>query len=105
MATFVNKLTVHGDHETFLAVRNRLTAYMAAQPGYVGHQHLRRLGEGHVYLEIATWQDAAAHRTAFATEGFQQLLAELRPLVSAEPGMYEPVDAQDQAGPEAAGVR
>lgn len=41
MATFVNKLTVHGDHETFLAVRNRLTAYMAAQPGYVGHQHLQ----------------------------------------------------------------
>ncbi|MET7622266.1 antibiotic biosynthesis monooxygenase family protein [Streptomyces sp. NPDC005408] len=105
MATFVNKLTVHGDHETFLAVRNRITAYMATQPGYLGHQHLRRLGEGHVYLEIAVWQDAAAHRAAFGTPGFQQLLAELKPLVTAEPAMYEPVDAQDQARPEAAGVR
>ncbi len=105
MVTFVNKLTVHGDHEAFLAVRKRLTAYMSAQPGYVSHQHLRRLGEGVVYLELAVWQDAAAHRAAFSTPGFQELLAELKPLVSAEPGMYEPVDTSGEARTEASGVR
>jgi quinol monooxygenase YgiN len=91
MVFFVNKLTVHGDHDTFLALRARLSAYMATQPGYLGHQHLRRLGEAEVvYLELAQWQDAAAHRAAFTSPAFQQLLAELRPLVSAEPALYEP---------------
>lgn len=89
MVTFVNKLTVHGDHDTFLEVRARLTAFMSARPGYVGHRHLRKLGADVVYLELAEWEDAAAHRAAFATEEFQRLIAQLKPLVSAEPAMYE----------------
>jgi antibiotic biosynthesis monooxygenase (ABM) superfamily enzyme len=45
MVTFVNKLTVHGDVEEFLAAKDRVTAYMSAQPGYLGHRTLRLAGD------------------------------------------------------------
>ncbi|ALC18508.1 antibiotic biosynthesis monooxygenase family protein [Streptomyces pristinaespiralis] len=103
MVTFVNKLTVHGDHDAFLAVRARLTAYMSAQPGYVSHQNLRALGAGNVHLEIAVWDSAEAHRAAVGSDGFRAIVADLKPLVTAEPAMYE---TEDAAAPlEAAGVR
>lgn len=97
MVTFVNKLTVHGDHDTFLTVRARLTAYMAAQPGYLGHRSLRQVGEPAVHLEIAEWESAEAHRAAVRSEDFGRLVAGLKPLVTAEPALYESEDAEDAA--------
>ncbi|MEU5464619.1 antibiotic biosynthesis monooxygenase family protein [Streptomyces althioticus] len=102
MVTFVNKLTVHGDPDEFAAVRARLTAYMAAQPGYVAHRTLRHAGDPAVHLEIAEWESAAAHRAAVTGEEFQRLVAELKPLVTAEPGLYEDEDVR---APEALGAR
>jgi quinol monooxygenase YgiN len=103
MVTFVNKLTVHGDPDAFLAVRARLTAYMSAQPGYISHQNLRALGQDNVHLEIAVWQSAEAHRAAVAGDGFAALIADLKLLVTAEPAMY--VNDSADAPLEAAGVR
>jgi quinol monooxygenase YgiN len=103
MVTFVNKLTVHGDHDAFLAVRARLTAYMSAQPGYISHQNLRALGADNVHLEIAVWNSAADHRAAVSSDGFAAIVADLKPLVTAEPAMY--VDESADAPLEAAGVR
>ena len=92
MVTFVNKLTVHGDTAAFLAVKGRLTAYMAAQPGYVSHQTLRHAGAPNVFLELAVWQDAAAHGKAVRSEEFQALVKGLGPLATPDPGLYETVE-------------
>ncbi|MEU0580169.1 AMP-binding protein [Streptomyces griseoincarnatus] len=93
MVTFVNKLTVHGDVDAFLAVKDRLTSYMSAQPGYVSHQTLRHAGQPNVYLELAVWQDAAAHQKAVRSEEFQSIVKNLGPLATPEPGLYETVEA------------
>ncbi|MGW3989871.1 antibiotic biosynthesis monooxygenase family protein [Streptomyces sp. NPDC004830] len=93
MVTFVNKLIVHGDMDAFLAVKDRLTAYMSAQPGYVSHQTLRQAGQPNVYLELAVWRDATAHGTAVRSKEFQSLVHRLRPLATPEPGLYETVEA------------
>ncbi|MEU6660801.1 antibiotic biosynthesis monooxygenase family protein [Streptomyces sp. NPDC046821] len=91
MVTFVNKLTVHGDIGEFEAVKARLTAYMSSRPGYVSEQTLRHVDDGKVFVEIAVWEDAASHLDAVRSEEFQSLIQGLRPLASADPGMYETV--------------
>ncbi|PWI07871.1 antibiotic biosynthesis monooxygenase [Streptomyces sp. NWU339] len=92
MVTFVNKLTVHGDIDAFLAVKSKLTAYMSAQPGYVSHLTLRHVGAPNVFLELAVWQDAGTHRKAVRSEQFQSLVKDLDPLATPDPGMYEIVE-------------
>ncbi|MEV5156262.1 AMP-binding protein [Streptomyces werraensis] len=92
MVTFVNKLTVHGDLETFLTVKNKLTAYMAAQPGYVSHQVMRHAWHPNVFLELAVWEDADAHRKAVRSEEFQSLVSQLGPLATPDPGLFETVE-------------
>ncbi|MFF3291979.1 antibiotic biosynthesis monooxygenase family protein [Streptomyces sp. NPDC003023] len=103
MVTFVNKLTVHGDHDTFLTARARLTAYMRAQPGCISHQNLRAVGQDHVHLEIAVWDSPQAHRAAVTSPGFAAVVADLKPLVTAEPALY--TDESADTPLEAAGVR
>ncbi|MFD5508219.1 antibiotic biosynthesis monooxygenase family protein [Streptomyces sp. NPDC127051] len=93
MVTFVNKLTVHGDIDRFLEVKDRLTAYMSSQPGYIGHEALRHLGDQRVFLELAVWADAQAHASAVRSEEFQDLVKDLGPLATPEPGLYETVEA------------
>ncbi len=97
MVTFVNKLTVHGDIAEFLAVKERLTAYMSEQPGYLGHEALRHLGDERVFLELAVWQDAEAHQRAVRSPRFQALVKELGPLATPEPALYETVGAAARA--------
>ncbi|MFH9010772.1 antibiotic biosynthesis monooxygenase family protein [Streptomyces sp. NPDC017943] len=92
MVTFVNKLTVHGDIDAFLAVKGRLTSYMSAQPGYVSHLTLRHAGEPNVFLELAVWKDAGAHRRAVRSEEFQSLVQGLGPLATPDPALYEIVE-------------
>ncbi|MFE7777906.1 antibiotic biosynthesis monooxygenase family protein [Streptomyces sp. NPDC057445] len=96
MVTFVNKLNVHGDIEEFLAAKSRVTAYMSAQPGYVSHQTLRLVGAPNVFVELAVWEDAAAHRAAVTGEGFQELVRGLAALATPEPGLYETVPDADR---------
>ncbi|MFE0773062.1 AMP-binding protein [Streptomyces sp. NPDC058861] len=99
MVTFVNKLSVHGDLTEFLAAKSRVTAYMSTQPGYISHQTLRMVGAPNVYVELAVWEDAAAHRAAVTSEGFQRLVKGLAALATPEPGLYETVaDGTDEAG-------
>lgn len=96
MVTFVNKLTVHGDIDRFLDVKERLTSYMSAQPGHLSHQTLRHLADSRIFLEYAVWEDAASHGRAVRGAEFQALVKELGPFASAEPGLYETV--QETAG-------
>jgi quinol monooxygenase YgiN len=96
VVTFVNKLTVHGDIARFMDVKERLTAYMSAQPGHLSNQTLRHLADPRVFLEYAVWEDAASHGRAVRSPEFQAIVKELGPLASAEPGLYETV--QETAG-------
>jgi quinol monooxygenase YgiN len=96
VVTFVNKLTVHGDIDAFLAVKDRLTAYMSAQPGHISNQTLRHVGERNVFIEVAVWEDADSHRRAARSEEFQTLIQQLMPLAAPEPGLYE--TAEESAG-------
>ncbi|MFF9778203.1 antibiotic biosynthesis monooxygenase family protein [Streptomyces sp. NPDC013978] len=100
MVTFVNKLTVHGDVEEFLAAKDRVTAHMSTQPGYLGHQTLRLVGGKPVFLELAQWQDAAAHRAAVTHPDFQALVGGLRQLATPEPGLYEVLAERSSTGAE-----
>lgn len=92
MVTFVNKLTVHGDLDEFLAVKGKITSYMASQPGYVSHLTLRHAGSPNIFLELAVWQDAAAHGKAVRSDEFQSLVKGLASLATPDPGLYEKVE-------------
>ncbi|MFF5448527.1 AMP-binding protein [Streptomyces sp. NPDC012888] len=100
MVTFVNKLTVHGDIDEFLAAKDRITAYMSAQPGHIANRTLRSVGEPDVFIEVADWEDAASHQAAVRSEGFAALVGPLAALAKPEPGLYAPLP--EGARPETA---
>ncbi|MFD7627261.1 AMP-binding protein [Streptomyces sp. NPDC059851] len=89
MVTFVNKLTVHGDINAFLAAKDRITTYMSAQPGHVAHRTLHSLTEPHVFLEVADWENPDAHQAAVRSDGFRALVGALAAHATPEPGLYE----------------
>ncbi|MER5538925.1 antibiotic biosynthesis monooxygenase family protein [Streptomyces mirabilis] len=96
MVTFINKLTVNGDIEEFLKIKQSLTEFMSAQPGYRSSSTLRHVGRRHVFIEMAEWDDAASHQAAVRSEEFQARVKGLGALASVEPGLYEEV-AEDGA--------
>ncbi|RSS83378.1 antibiotic biosynthesis monooxygenase [Streptomyces sp. WAC06614] len=100
MVTFVNKLTVHGDIEEFLAAKEKISAFMSAQPGHIAHRTLNSLGEPHVFIEIAEWLDAASHRAAVTSETFRELVGPLAALATPEPGLFRTVEEGPWRTPE-----
>ncbi|MFJ3927855.1 antibiotic biosynthesis monooxygenase family protein [Streptomyces sp. NPDC090022] len=94
MVTFVNKLTVHGDVEEFLAAKERISAFMSAQPGHIAHRTLGSLGEPNVFIEIAEWLDAASHQAAMRSETFRELVGPLAALATPEPGLFRTLEAE-----------
>ncbi|MFD5456887.1 antibiotic biosynthesis monooxygenase family protein [Streptomyces olivaceus] len=97
MVTFINKLTVNGDIEEFLRIKQSMTAFMSAQPGYRGSSTLRQVGQHNVFIEMAEWDDAASHQAALRSEEFRALIKGLSGLATADPGLYEEA-AEDGAG-------
>ncbi|MGR4884860.1 antibiotic biosynthesis monooxygenase family protein [Streptomyces sp. LARHCF249] len=88
MVTFINKLTVFGDVNEFLAAKEPLTAFMSAQPGHVGNRTLRNLDEPNVFIEIAHWDDHAAHQAVVGSAEFRALVAPLVALAKPEPALW-----------------
>ncbi|GHK04151.1 antibiotic biosynthesis monooxygenase family protein [Streptomyces sp. NPDC003753] len=91
MVTFINKLTVNGDIAEFLKIKESLTEFMSAQPGYRSSATLRQVGRPDVFIEMAEWDNAAAHQAAVRSEEFQARVKGLGALASVEPGLYEVV--------------
>ncbi|MFJ5712537.1 MULTISPECIES: antibiotic biosynthesis monooxygenase [unclassified Streptomyces] len=91
MVTFVNKLTINGDVEEFFRIKDSLTEFMSAQPGYRSSSMLRHVGRPEVFIELAEWDDAASHQAAVRSEEFQKRVKGLAGLASVEPGLYEAV--------------
>ncbi|OEJ22412.1 antibiotic biosynthesis monooxygenase family protein [Streptomyces subrutilus] len=93
MPTFINKLTVQGDINEFLAAKEAITAFMSSQPGHIGNQTLRSLSEPGVFVEVAHWDDPAAHQAAVSSAEFRSLVAPLAALAKPEPGLFEVVES------------
>jgi heme-degrading monooxygenase HmoA len=89
MVTFVNKMTVNGDIDEFLKIKQSLTEFMSAQPGYRNSWTLHHLSRDDVFIEMAEWDDAASHQAAVRSEEFQSRVKGLGSLASVEPGLYE----------------
>lgn len=92
MVTFVNKLTVNGDIDEFLRIKESLTEFMSAQPGHRSSWTLRHMSQDNIFIELAKWDDAASHQAAVASEEFQSRVRGLGSLASVEPGLYEEVN-------------
>ncbi|GAA2677161.1 antibiotic biosynthesis monooxygenase family protein [Actinoplanes palleronii] len=77
MFIFIDRMTVTGDVEEFERALAQISDHMARQPGFRSHQLYQSAGDPKVYVEIAHWQDAAAHRTATGSEGFRTPLQQV----------------------------
>lgn len=92
MVTLINQLVVTGDVEEFLAVAERLSAFMSRQPGYRSHSLLRSLREPLTYVELAEWDRPEQHGAAVRSDEFQALIQELAKVVAKpSPGLFETV--------------
>ena len=89
MVTLVNKLTVTGDISEFTGILDRLTEFMRSQPGYLSSELLRSVRNPAVYVEVARWESAEAHRNAVTSGGFRERVAGLGALATVDPDVYE----------------
>lgn len=98
MVTFVNKLTINGDVEEFFRIKDSLTEFMSAQPGYRSSSMLRQIGQPNVFIELAEWDDAASHQRAVRSDAFQARVKGLGGLATVEPGLYQEVAEGGDSG-------
>ncbi len=76
--TFINLFAVPvGREEAFRLLWEQVNAYMAAQPGYLGHRLHRALAEDarYRYANVAAWESGEAWRAAH-DEGFRKLVTQ-----------------------------
>ncbi|MGR4884859.1 antibiotic biosynthesis monooxygenase family protein, partial [Streptomyces sp. LARHCF249] len=88
MLTFINKMTVLGDVNEFLAAKEPVTAYLGGTAKHVGSRTLRNLGEPNVFIYIAHWDDKEAFEAAVGSEEYSALAAPLAALVKSEPATW-----------------
>jgi quinol monooxygenase YgiN len=97
MVTLVNKLTVTGDIDEFTRILDRLTEYMRSQPGYLSSELLRSVRNPAVWVEVARWETAEAHKAAVTSENFRERVAGLGALATVDPDIYELVHENARA--------
>lgn len=88
MFIFISRYSVSGSLAEFERILDRISAYMADQPGRCGHTLYRSVKDENVYVETAEWVDAQAHRAACGSATFQALIAELKEVATADPGPF-----------------
>jgi heme-degrading monooxygenase HmoA len=89
MVTVSYRLTVHGDTVGFEQVLQSITAYLHAQPGFLGHRVYRSQGRPEVYIAAADWVDDEAHRRAARSAGFLSRIRRMVGLARAEPEVLD----------------
>lgn len=97
MFTFINRFTVSGDVAEFERLLGELSSYMTQQPGFRWHRSYRSAQDATVYVEIAEWDDAAAHKQAMSGAGFLGPVQEVMKLATAEPGVFETISEHQAA--------
>ncbi|GAO10341.1 antibiotic biosynthesis monooxygenase [Streptomyces lydicamycinicus] len=88
MFTFINRFTVDGDTAEFEKRLADITAHMTRQPGFHSHRLYRSGKDPKVYVELAEWEDAAAHQRAARTEEFLAAVRHVQQLATADPAPY-----------------
>ncbi len=91
MVMFITRFVVKGEAAQFERLFEEHARYMSSQPGYLGSQLVRSLGDPHTYLNIGRWRSPDDHRRVVASDQFQQHASQMRALVDVEAGFYEPV--------------
>ena len=94
MVMFITKFVVKGETAQFERLFTEHAQFMSNQPGYLGSQFFRSLGEPNTYLNIGQWSSPDDHRRVMASDQFQQHARQMRALVDVEGGLYEPVAGQ-----------
>ncbi|MEV6210122.1 antibiotic biosynthesis monooxygenase family protein [Kitasatospora sp. NPDC051914] len=92
MITVINRLTVHGDVETFRKVLTGITEHMSSQPGFLSHTLYRSTRSPEVFVETARWTDAQSHRAAMSADAFREKVRDLGGLATPEPDVFETVE-------------
>jgi heme-degrading monooxygenase HmoA len=91
MVTIINRLTVNGDIARFEEILRAITAYMSAQPGFMGHRLYRSRRRPEVFIETAAWADAESHRQAMQGKEFHARVRELAGIATPEPDLFDEV--------------
>lgn len=73
------------DVQSFLEVWADDSAYMKRQPGFIRAQLHRGTGGSTTFVNVATWESAAALRAAFSAPEFQAAVARYPQSVEAAP--------------------
>lgn len=79
------------DADAFLAFWREAAAYMKQQPGFISVQMHRGIGGSGAFLNVATWESAAALAAATRSPDFQRFSAHLSGEVVARPHVFEKV--------------
>ena len=79
------------DRDRFLEVWSDDAAHMKRQPGFIRAQLYRGTGGSCTFVNMATWETAAALRAAFTAPEFQQNTTRYPDSVVARPHVVAPV--------------
>ncbi|MFE3170900.1 antibiotic biosynthesis monooxygenase family protein [Amycolatopsis sp. NPDC059090] len=89
MFYLINRFTVHGDTDEFLAILAEINAYMKTQPGFRFHRLYRSVNEPNVFVETAEWEERELHKAAISSDRFLEPVKKIRQHATAEPGPFE----------------
>jgi heme-degrading monooxygenase HmoA len=88
----VNVFTLdRGDEQTFLKAWQNDAVFMKQQPGFIGTQLHRAIGESPTYLNYAVWESTAHFRAAFTHPEFRAKLSAYPSSAVASPHLFQKV--------------
>ncbi|MEV3932792.1 MULTISPECIES: AMP-binding protein [unclassified Streptomyces] len=88
MVILINEFILTAAPEEFEKVFEASSVYMREQPGFVDHTLVRSMTNPNTYINIARWQDAAAHIQVVQSEGFQDHIRQLAGVARATPQLH-----------------
>jgi heme-degrading monooxygenase HmoA len=88
MVTLINSFTLRATPDEFERVFKESSEFMRQQPGFLSHCLVRSLTRPDVYVNIAEWESAEAHRSVVASEGFREHIRQLSTVAKADPDLY-----------------
>jgi long-chain acyl-CoA synthetase len=94
---FINRFTVTGDMVQFKRILDEIIEYVVRQPGFRSHRLFQSSQDSSVYVEIAEWDNAAAHKHATADDGFRDAVREIMKLTKAQADTFVVVAEHEAA--------
>ncbi|MFE2451321.1 AMP-binding protein [[Kitasatospora] papulosa] len=88
MVILINEFILTSAPEEFEKVFEASSVYMREQPGFIDHTLVRSMTNPNTYINIARWEDAAAHIEVVRSEGFQDHIRHLAGVAKATPQLH-----------------